>query len=86
MERGEKETKLLSNILLERNTYFEKGLKQLVDALEGCFSFLIFKGSRVLGEISVVFSGSKAHEQMKAQRDKGNHGNSFLIIVPKHNC
>lgn len=50
------------------------------------FSFLIFKSSRVFGEISVVFSGSETDEQMVAQRDKGNHKNSFLIIVPKHIC
>lgn len=84
MERGEKENKLLCNILLKRNTYFEKGLKQLVEALEGCF--LIFKSSRVFGEINVVFSGSETDEPMVAQRDKGNHKNSFLTIVPKHIC
>lgn len=50
------------------------------------FSFLIFNSSRVFGEISVVCSGSKTDEQMVAQRDKGNHKNSFLIIVPKHIC
>lgn len=50
------------------------------------FFFLIFKSSRVSGEISVVFSGSKTHEQMMTQRNKGNHKDSFLIIVPKHIC
>lgn len=42
LERGERETTLWSNILLQRNTYFGKGLK-LVEALEGCFLFLFLR-------------------------------------------
>ena len=42
LERGERETTLWSNILLQRNTYFGNGLK-LVEALEGCFLFLFLR-------------------------------------------
>lgn len=55
-----------------------------MEALEGCF--LIFKSSRVFGEISVVFSSSETDEPMVAQTDKGNHKSSFLTIVPKCIC
>lgn len=61
MERGGKESKLLSNSLLERNTYFEKGLKQLVEALEGCFRFLFLKAQGFLVK-SVLFA--QAPKQM----------------------